>query len=478
MQRDAHAGQDGLVQPIVTPAEMAAIDAGAPEPVDVLIERAGGAVARAALRMLGGAYGRRVVIVAGKGNNGADGRAAARRLELRGVRCRVVDAADLPAVLPDADLVIDAAYGTGFRGSFDAPELARPGTPVLAVDIPSGVDGLTGSAAGRVLRADRTVTFAALKPGLLLADGPALAGEIEIADIGLDTSSATAHRLTADDVAAWLPDRPRDSHKWRAAVWVVGGSPGMTGAAVLATRAAQRAGAGYVRLSVPGDDAAQGAPIEAVVVALPATGWADVVSADLGRFRALAVGPGAGTDPGAAQEIRTLVSAAWLPTVVDGDGLRALGESAAEVIAARSHATVDVVLTPHDGELEALTGAPPGPDRLAAVRQLAAATGAVVLLKGPSTLVAHPDGQVLASDAGDERLATAGSGDVLTGVIAALLAQGMDPLRAAATGAFLHGSAGDLAWRRGLVAGDLVDHLPAAFAECRRRLDATQHPRL
>src|SRR5687768_7858012 len=153
--------------PVLTPEEMKAVDEAAPEPVEVLIERAGAAVARAAERMLGGAYGRRVVVVAGKGNNGADGRVAADQLRRRGVRVHVVDAAASPAELPACDLVVDAAYGTGFRGSYRAP---RPpaGARVLAVDIPSGVDGLTGEADEAAVRADATVTFAALKPGLLL----------------------------------------------------------------------------------------------------------------------------------------------------------------------------------------------------------------------------------------------------------------------------------------------------------------------
>lgn len=453
------------MQPIVTPAEMGAIDAAAPEPVEELIERAGGAVARAALAMLGGAYGRRVVVLAGKGNNGADGRAAARRLEARGVRCRIIDAAEAPAVLPDADLVIDAAYGTGFRGTFEAPELGRPGTPVLAVDIPSGVDGLTGRASGRPLPADRTVTFAALKPGLLLADGPELAGEVAVADIGLDASGARAWRVTAADVGAWLPAPARETHKWKAAAWLVAGSPGMTGAARLAASSAMRSGAGYLRASTPGAGTVVDAPVEAVVTALAATGWADEVLDGLDRFRALGVGPGLGADEATAEQARRLVAGATVPTVVDGDGLRALGAAAGTVIGGRSDGGAAVVLTPHDGEFAALDGAPPEADRFEAVRGLAASTGAVVLLKGPTTLVASPDGQVLASTSGDARLATAGSGDVLTGLILGLLAQGIPPARAAAAGALLHATAGALAWRRGLVAGDLVDHLPAAFAE-------------
>src|SRR5437868_5661328 len=161
---------------------MAEIDRGAAEHVDVLIGRAGGFVARAALELLGGAYGRRVVVVAGKGNNGADGRDAAERLRRRGVRVHVVEATDSPEQLPPSDLVIDAAYGTGFRGEYQAPDPG--GAPVLAVDIPSGVNGLTGEAADGAVWADRTVTFAALKPGLLIGDGPDRTGHVDVVDIG------------------------------------------------------------------------------------------------------------------------------------------------------------------------------------------------------------------------------------------------------------------------------------------------------
>lgn len=453
------------MQPIVTPDEMAAIDAAAPEPVEELVERSGAAVARAAIDLLGGTYGRRVVLLAGKGNNGNDGRAAARRLERRGIRCTVVAADGAPDQLPPADLVVDAAYGTGLHGTYAPPRLPTPETPVLAVDIPSGVSGLTGEAPGAPWAATRTVTFAALKPGLLLSDGARLAGTVEVADIGLDVAGATAHRVRSADLGAWLPEPERETHKWRSAAWVVAGSPGMTGAADLASRAALRGGAGYVRLSTPGADHDPGAPTEAVVVSLPHDGWAGRVVEGLDRFAALAVGPGLGTGSGTDQQIRRLVSGSTVATVVDGDGLRALGDELAAVVAARAEGAGPVVLTPHDGEFAALAGGPPGPDRFAAVRALAAGSGAVVLLKGPTTLVAEPGGQVWAVTSGDARLATAGSGDVLTGVLVALLAQGMPAGRAAASAAHLHGRAGALAWRRGLVAGDLVDHLPAAFAE-------------
>ncbi len=450
--------------PIVTPEEMAAIDAAAPESVEELVERAGAAVARRALAILGGGYGRRVVIVAGKGNNGADGRAAARRLERRGVRCRVIDAVAAPVELPAADLVIDAAYGTGFRGHYHPPALLHPTPPVLAVDIPSGIDGQTGLASGHPWPAAATVTFAALKPGLLLGDGAGLAGRVEVADIGLDVAGARAHLLEDADVSAWLPGRPAESHKWQSAVRLVAGSPGMGGAARLAAVAAMRAGAGYVRLSTPGADTDLMVPTETVFTPLPRRRWAPEVLGDIERFGALAVGPGLGRDDDDAAEVSALVAGASVPVVVDGDGLVALGRSAGEVIGARPPSAPPVVLTPHDGEFEALTGTRPGADRFEAVRHLAASSGAVVLLKGPTTLVAEPDGHVWVAHAGDARLATAGSGDVLTGVVAALVATGMPAARAAVAAAHLHGRAASLGPTRGLVASDLLDLLAAAFS--------------
>ncbi len=450
--------------PVVTPAEMGAIDLAAPEPFDVLVARAGFAVARHALAMLGGGYGRRVLVVAGKGGNGADGRVAAGQLTRRGVRCRVIEPGQAVdrRLAAESDLVIDAAYGTGFtpRSGWRPPALT--GARVLAVDIPSGVDGLTGAVpdpsrdSDGIAAAERTVTFAALKPGLLLHPGRALAGRVEVVDIGLDVSRARAHLVEAADVAAWLPSRDASAHKWRAACWVVAGSVGMVGAAVLATRGVQRAGAGYVRLSVPGGDAPQ-APVEVVQVAVPATGWAGEVIEGAGRFRSLVVGPGLGRDPATAVDVRRLLAGARLPVVVDGDALHVL---AGDTVPAPDGAPR--VLTPHDGEFEQLTGHAPGPDRFDAARALAVATGAVVLLKGPTTIVADPAGEVLVVTEGPATLATAGTGDVLSGVIGALLAVGVAPLQAAAAGAFLHGRAARLGPRRGLIAGDVADHLAEA----------------
>jgi NAD(P)H-hydrate epimerase len=339
----------------------------------------------------------------------------------------------------------------------------------LAVDIPSGIDGLTGERIGEPLRAEVTVTFAALKPGLLCGAGPATSGEVLCVDIGLDTSSARTWQVTGADVAGWLPTRSRGTHKWRTALRLVAGSPGMTGSADLASAAALRAGSGYVRRSTPGlDPAAPGTvptgPIEAVTTALGADGWADEVLDDLDRFGALAVGPGLGRDPSVARQIAALVSTGT-PLVIDGDGLRALGDDdPAAVLGARPADAPLVVLTPHDAEFAALGGDADAPDRFAAVRALAARTGAIVLRKGPTTVVANPGGEVLVSTAGDARLATAGTGDVLTGVIGALLARGVDPFEAAAAAAWVHGAAGRLGRTVGFVASDLPDLVAAVLA--------------
>lgn len=451
--------------PIVTPDEMRAVDAAASEPTSVLIDRAGRAVARAAVQMMGGTYGRTVHVIAGPGNNGADGRVAASVLAAKGVSVQVHDAFALPRVLPAADLVIDAAYGTGLRETWNPPDVGD--TPVLAVDVPSGVNALTGEAIGRVLAATRTVTFAALKPGLLLPPGSELAGELELADIGLGAAAAAhahAHLVQSDDVAAWVPTRTATAHKWRAAVRVVAGSVGMTGAAQLAANAAIRAGAGMVHLSAPGTLVVQ-APVEVVQRPLPLKGWAREVLDSLDRFQALVVGPGLGRDDETTAQARLLAVDAPIATVIDGDGLFAMAWNADGAVALLQRRTAPTVLTPHDGEYALLTGTKPGHDRMVAARRLAADTGCVVLLKGSATVVADPDGQVLMVATGDERLATAGTGDVLSGIIAALLASGVPAFRAAAAGAWLHGQAAQLAPARGMVASDIADHLPTVLTD-------------
>ena len=438
------------MRPVVTVAEMRQVDAHAPVPVGVLVERAGSAVAAAALGLLGGGYGRRVAIVAGHGNNGADARVAARLLAGRGVVVVVVEPG---AELPDgADLVIDGAFGTGFRGTYRAPATSAP---VLAIDIASGVDGDTGVACPEAVEADLTVTMGAWKSGLLLGDGPARSGSVEVAEIGLGPTAAgvAGAALIEDADRSWLAPRRRDAHKWASAVWVVAGSPGMRGAPELCARGAQRAGAGMLHVGSPGLLASEHPAGEAVAVGLAGHGWEDTVCAELDRFKALVIGPGLGRSDATASSVRALVGAAGVATVVDADGLHALGQPDR----LRPPGGADVVLTPHEGEFARLAGRPVGTDRIADVRSLAARTGAVVLLKGPTTVVAAPSGRVLLAAAGDARLATAGTGDVLSGVIGAFLAAGLPALEAAALGAHVHGRASALGPRIGLVAGDLPD---------------------
>lgn len=440
---------------------MREIDASASEPLEVLIERAGAAVARAAVQMLGGSYGKRVVVIAGKGNNGADGRVAARRLAVRGVHVDVLDAAHLPSRVPECDLVIDAAYGIGFRGLWSPPEIV--GTPVLAVDIPTGVDARTGECRTGAITAARTVTFAALKPGLLVPPGSLFVGELEVADVGLDVSRAHIHLVEQADVSAWVPQRPADAHKWRAAVWVVAGSPEMFGAARLAAAAAQRAGAGMVYLSTPGAGIDPLAPTESVSQPLPSGGWAAEVLNRSERFHAFVVGPGLGRLDVTAGEVKSFVAQTERPVVIDGDGLFALAWGDREMGALLRRRSAPTVLTPHDGEYALLTGHRPGADRIEAARRLATDTGAVVLLKGPVTIVANPNGSVHIVNAGDDRLATAGTGDVLSGMVGALLAQGLPAMEAASAGAWIHGTAARRGPARGLIASDVVGRIPAVL---------------
>jgi len=473
------------VIPVLSPDEMAAVDGQAAGPVEVLIGRAGAAVAHRAARLLSGVYAKRIVVLAGKGNNGADGRAAAAFLSSQGADVQIVEAAGLQPgqPLPAADLVVDAAYGTGLQRAYSPPSPGR--SPVLAVDIPSGVSGLTGEVleGGGAMRAVATVTFASWKPGLLFGAGPDLAGEVEVADIGLGSLVATAARcwLVGDtDVAALLPRRPREGHKWLTAVQVVAGSPGMTGAPWLVSRSALRAGAGYVRLSMPGVDPSVLPPGELVHLPVPASGWHAKVLDELSRVKAMVVGPGlgpvvdrtgggAGADGGALPggEVGLLVAAAPVPTVIDADGLNAIGslDRLAALVARRTQPTV---ITPHAGELTRLAGHAPGPDRLAETRQAAARSGAIVLLKGPTSVIAAPDGRALLAASGDSRLATAGTGDVLSGVVGAFLARGLPAFEAAALAAHVHGRAARNGYREGLVASDLPDLVAGWLSELDR----------
>ena len=440
--------------PVVSPAQMRALDTRCGVPEAVLIERAGRAVAWTARSMLGGVYGRRVTVLAGPGNNGADGLVAARVLASWGVAVRVVRVGrDTPPPMrvADADLVIDALFGTGTVRELTFPSVGEH-TKILAVDIPSGVDARTGQLfpGCSAPHADVTVTFVAPKPGLLFEPGASLAGDVRVVDIGID--------LPAEEPRTWLLDetsvrerlrRPAVSaHKWKHAVLIVAGSAGMTGAAVLCAHSAARSGASLVRLAIPGT--VRGGD-EIVGMELPSSEWGPIAAGYAARCSAVVIGPGLGSDVATQAEVRALVGALpeGLAVILDGDGL---GAVTPELLASTRRS---MILTPHDGEFTRLSGNPPSSDRIASTRELAVRTNAIVLLKGPTTVVASPDGLVEVVRSADQRLATAGSGDVLAGVIAAFCAVGMDQFRAASTAAFVHGAAAMRGRLVGLVAGDL-----------------------
>ena len=475
----------------------------------------------------------RVAIFCGPGNNGGDGLAVARHLVVRGYQpavwlvhggkrlstdaasqldfCRglgieveeVGDETELLAALATAEgaqLIVDALFGTGLarplEGLFAAAvdgvaALHGQGRAVLAVDLPSGLDASSHRPPGPHARADLTVTFAALKVAHVLPPASLACGIVAVADLGLPASfldevPGDLHLLVAEEIGGLLPQRTPTAHKGTfGRVLLVAGSPGITGAAVLAARACVRAGAGLTTVATP-------APVLPIVAAGSIESMTMPVAADEeGRLRpaavdeilpaaarcsAMAVGPGLGTGGETAEAIRRLVREATLPLVVDADGLNAFA-GRPEEFRLRAAPTV---LTPHPVELGRLLGttaAEIDEDRLAAAREAARVTGAVVLLKGHLSLIAAPDGPVAINPTGNAGMASGGSGDVLTGTVAALLAQGLSAWDAACLGAFVHGVAADLiAAERGpeaIPAGDLAASLPAAFAALRKACGRT-----
>ncbi|MDG2301213.1 MAG: NAD(P)H-hydrate dehydratase [Acidimicrobiales bacterium] len=442
--------------PIVTPSEMKAIDESSDEPIDVLIQRAGSAVAWTARKFLNGSYGKRVVVVNGKGNNGNDGRVAASYLRKWGIKTLEYSVDEAPKQLPICDLVIDAAYGTGIRGKYIAPATEAP---VIAVDIPSGVDGLTGEVLGSPMRSQQTVTFQALKPGHLVPPGSNFVGDLQVIDLGLDISHIKTFQVQSSDISRWLPSRSISAHKWESACWIIGGSLGMEGALSLAAEAAQRAGSGYVRISTPGTLPA--GPIESVSYYLPEDGWEDDLETDIDRFSSGIIGPGLAVSSSNIKSIQKTVSSSDIPLVVDGGAIAALGENL-DLLRSRKP---DTIFTPHDREFEDLVGYRPSPRRIEDVQKAAKLTNSIVLLKGPITVVANPEGRCLVVANGDSRLATAGTGDVLSGIIGAFLAQGVPGMEAAAMGAWIHAKAGQFLLKRGMVASDLINLIPEAMHE-------------
>jgi NAD(P)H-hydrate epimerase len=420
--------------------------------VDKLMERAGRAVADEVRRRFPEA--RRVVGVCGRGANGGDGRIALDALREAGLDAE--ESGD-PA---GADLVLDALFGTGFSGEprADAAALIEAindaGAPVVAVDVPSGVNASTGEVPGAAVRADVTVTFHAPKVGLAVAPGRFHAGEVVVADIGLEHSETT-HRAVGRELLSLVPGRRPGQNKYTAgSVLVVGGSPGMTGAVCLTAEAAFRADAGYVAVAAPPESlpVLETRLLEAVKRPL-----AEVWDA-VGKAGALAIGPGLGREPGRRELVRRLLEEADVPAVVDADGLHELEPFE------RGSPTV---LTPHEGELGRLLGEESGwvaAHRLEALRRAVDRFGCVVLLKGDDTLIGAPGEPVLVRTQSAPSLATAGTGDVLTGIVASFLAKGMEAMPAAAAGAVAQAVAASLApAQRGLVASDVVAALPRAL---------------
>jgi hydroxyethylthiazole kinase-like uncharacterized protein yjeF len=475
-----------------------------------LMERAGAGVTRAVERL---APDGPVAVVCGKGNNGGDGLVVARLLREAARSVTVVCAAPpgdfagdarvnlerLPGEAPleltedrersertltEATVIVDALLGTGFQGeprgtigeAIEAVNAAR--TPVVSVDVPSGVDASTGVASGAAVRAAATVSFHAGKPGLWIAPGKAHAGEVETIDIGIPRGApdATKIGLIEPSVLDRLPCRGASSTKFISGhVLLAGGSRGLTGAPRMAAEAAMRAGAGYVTACVPASlqaILATAGPPELMTRGLPdedggltADGVQDVLDASR-RGGALALGPGLGRSEGAVQFARELAHGAKVALVLDADGLNAHAGRLSE-LAAR---TVPTVLTPHAGELGRLLEVSSEEierERLRHVRAAAEQAQAIVVLKGDDTLIADPSGRVAVNSGGSPALATAGTGDVLTGVIAALLAAGLDPFTGAAASVWLHAEAGREAARRqganeGVLASDVIAALPAA----------------
>jgi ADP-dependent NAD(P)H-hydrate dehydratase / NAD(P)H-hydrate epimerase len=469
-----------------------------------LMENAGRAVADAVLRL----RPRRVTVVAGPGNNGGDGFVAARHLAAQGIQVRVCFVGDarklkgdasraaerwtgaldegLPAALADADFIIDALFGAGLDR--DVEGLSRTiigainarGVPVIAVDLPSGVNGTTGATMGVAVKATRTVTFFRRKTGHLLLPGRLQCGAVEVADIGISASvlEKIKPQTFVNDPSFWGRSFPRptsEGHKYsRGHAIVVSGGSSSTGAARLAARGALRAGAGLVTIASPEEALAINATENVAVMVRRVDGAADLAKflADK-RRNAVVLGPGGGV--GALMRDQVLAGlASQAAVVLDADALTSFAEQPAELVSAIAQRPGrGVVLTPHEGEFSRLFNeinkTSQDHSKLEKTRAAARYCGAVVVYKGADTVVADPSGRATIADNGPPTLATAGSGDVLSGIIAGLMAQGMPVLEAACAGVWLHGEAAN-EFGPGLISEDLPELLPKVYRTLFARL--------
>ncbi|MFT5694752.1 MAG: hydroxyethylthiazole kinase-like uncharacterized protein yjeF [Myxococcota bacterium] len=516
--------------PVASAEEMRALDRFTIEeigcPGDVLMESAGRAVAERVLAKCHAAKrpSTRVIVVCGAGNNGGDGFVVARHLHQAGIdvvavllsavddlsedaarnyhriaKLKVATTEELD-VIADGTIVVDAMFGTGLSRDIDGAaakaviEVNRAGANgahVIAVDLPSGLCADTGQVLGCAVRANETVAIGLPKTGLCLEPGREHAGVISIARIGIvDETPDTKPKgfvWTREGAAAALPARPASGHKGTFGhVLLVAGARGKTGAAHLAAMGATRAGAGLVTVACPAgvSEILEIKTTEAMTVAVADTEDNSFASGSISQLLALAnerdvvaVGPGVGLHDETINLTHELARRVEKPLVIDADGLNAFSSDAGEasILKARAHPTV---LTPHPGEAARLLGTAThaiNRDRVGAARSLARTTGSVVILKGAGTVIAAPEGYYAINPTGGPALAAGGSGDVLTGLVAAFIAQGLNVFNASVLGAWLHGAAGDVASQRrgtsGLLASEIADEVPGICADLRRQFD-------
>jgi NAD(P)H-hydrate epimerase len=494
----------------------------------VLMENAGTAVVRFVRETLGDLAGKHIAVFCGKGNNGGDGFVVARRLAGAGSRVSVILTAPpaelkgdalanfsvlkkianrvLPAIsiqrysrnaleqLGHADGIVDAIFGTGFSGKVRQPLvdlinwINGQSVPVFAIDVPSGINATNGVVENAAIRATETITFGLCKTGLLLNNGQANAGTVRVADIGIPrvvTESKTlspTYLVHQGDVRDILPQRPKTAHKYSVGkVLVIAGSRGYTGAAALCATAALRSGAGAVMLGTP--EAVY--PIlarklsEVIVIPLPSTDYGTLSLKSYGMLKpriewadVIAMGPGLSQSPETQSLVIELLNEIKGRIVLDADGLNAVAGAGAALL---KKLKSDVILTPHSGEFARLARKPSqevDQNRIDLPRLFARQSGVTVVLKGAPTVTATSDGFVYVNSTGNPGMATVGSGDVLTGIISGLWAQGTSPGGAAFGGVYLHGLAGDIAKQefgeRSLIAGDMIDCLPRAFSSVER----------
>lgn len=507
----------------VTTAEIRSIDQRAIEeygiPSIALMENAGNEAVSQIERIMGNLHNKKVSIFAGKGNNGGDGFVIARHLYNQGAKVKVFLIGNKADVTGDAlinlqivvymgidvmevtnegdwdkvkfamtftDCLVDALVGTGFTGKLSGhmaqvvESMNKTNKVVIAIDVPSGVDADTGQVSGTAVKADHTITFSLPKQGLLLYPGASYAGDVTVADIGIPRTLLVDEKIkqniiTSAIVRQIFPKRSPDAHKGSCGkVLIIAGSKGMTGAAALASDAAVRAGAGLVVLGIAESlhdimetklTEVMTRPLAEVAAGIMGQGAVNDIEEMALLNDAVAIGPGLGRHVDTMTSIRQIIKTVEKPLVIDADALYALVDHTH--ILAETKAVP--ILTPHSGEMARLVGLTPdevNQDRIYIARQAAIEWGSIIILKGARTLVAFPDGEVYININGNAGMATGGTGDVLTGVIVALMAQGLSSHEAALTGVYIHGLAGDIVAGSGMIgmtASDLIRALPATI---------------